>query len=222
LETFTGEHVLHVDDLSAVIVFNEQKASGAASLLGYATLIAKHVDGKRLGKDKRIADGPWGFVKQASVVNQVREFHQQTGIKASEIHVVSHTNNGLDFQSPTESETLAPHVIEDVKIVWHGCYACNFFSDARKKAVFTNLPHASVYGHSRISVQAGMPWAFIRIRESGEVDIDRVIPEVLPRGYVVEWAKNEPDEHLQKTVDNGKAEEDVKTIVRAEQQKRKP
>ncbi|MEM6788183.1 MAG: hypothetical protein AAF928_07815 [Myxococcota bacterium] len=69
--------------------------------------------------------------------------------------------------------------------------------------------------------QAGMPWAFIRIRKAGEVDIRRVIPEVLPRSYVMEWAKREPNVNLQKTLENNKAEEDVKVIVGAEQKRRR-
>ncbi len=66
-----------------------------------------------------------------------------------------------------------------------------------------------------------MPWGFRRIRQDGEVDIDRVIPAVVPRSYVVEWAANEPDDHLKKTIDASEAEEDVMVIVRAEQTRRK-
>jgi hypothetical protein len=220
-ETFTGQHVLHIDDLSVPLVFYQNGAGSASiSFGGYAALMAKHLKAKRLGKDGKIADGAWSF-ENTSVAGLVKMFHDKTGMKASELHVISHANNGLDLASRSESEMLEPHVIEDVKIVWHGCYACNFFDKARRQIVFENLPHASVYGHKAISVQAGMPWAFIRIRKGNEVDIDKIMPEVLPRAYVLEWAAVETNEGLKITVEHEKAEEDVKTIARAEQEKRK-
>lgn len=220
-ETFTGQHALHIDDLSVPQVFYQNDADESISFGGYAALMAKHLNGKRLGKNGRMADGPAGFPIEVPVAALVKTFHEKTGMKASEIHVISHANNGLDLASESEAAMLEPHVIENAKIVWHGCYACNFFSEARRQAVFKKLPHVSVYGHSKISVQAGMPWAFIRIRKGSEVDIDRVIPELLPRSYVVAWAEFETKEGLQVTVDHEKAEEDVKAIARAEQEKRK-
>ncbi len=212
---FNGEHRMHVGIPGAAIVFTENRHDGAA-LRGYSTPLAESVAARRLTQSGQVANGPWGFSNKASVVNQVKAFHDKTGVRVAEIQVVGHTNNGLDFASPKESEELAKHATADVKIVWHGCYACNFFSEIRQAAFFKNLPLATVYGHRDIMVQAGMPWGFVRFRKAGEDDLDAVIGEVVPMSYVIKWASNEPEEHLLKTLKADEAEADVKAVVRKE------
>lgn len=217
LKAFTGSHPMHVGVPGVALVFTENTD---AALRGYSHPLAESLGAVRLTSTKKVVAGAWGFSKDASVVNQVKALFEATGQRAAEIQVVGHTNNGLDFSSPNESAVLKSCATPDVKIVWHGCYACNFFTAVRQKAFFGNLPLATVYGHRDIMVQAGMPWGFVRISSGGEDDLAAAVGEVTPLEYVQRWANNEPDEHLRKTLRADEAEADVKAVVRKELAKR--
>ncbi|NUO49804.1 MAG: hypothetical protein HOV80_13195 [Polyangiaceae bacterium] len=216
-DTVDTQHQVHVGNLGVAMVFSESRLVDGNALRGYAEKISRNINGKRWSYQKQTIDsGATSFGTKDFIVGQVQTFHEKSGTPLAELHVVGHTNNGLDFKGEKEAEVLAKHSIENVEIVWHGCYACNFFDDQRKARFFKSLPHATIYGHRNMKVQAGMPWGFVRIRKDGEVDVQNITAEVVPRSYVLDWVDTETDENLELTLKAPQCEADVKKIVEDE------
>ena len=209
-----------VVDQGVKVVFYQNHFRDKASLHSYGAKIAETIGAKKVTRQGEVVEGTWRFNSNAPVISQVKKLYEKTGQKISEIHLVGHTNEGLDFSSPRQSKELSKYVTDDVKIVWHGCYACNYFNKTRQQAVFKVLPNARIYGHRNIKVQAGMPWALQLIQKGGERNVTSVTSEVLPKEYVQWWASKQPINFLQRVLRHPQAEDDVKNIIRAELNRR--
>ncbi len=129
--------------------------------------------------------------------------------------MISHANNGLTLWEH-EARALKDHVTSNVRVAWHGCFACNFFLGAREKQFVSVMPEAVVFGHQDIEVEAGMPLAFRKIEAGGKDTPLANVTELLPEAYVRWWAKRRTDDDLRKVLRIEQAEPDVKRMVREE------